>query len=160
MKSLTWIFVLTLPLLIASQEEKEKWQRVYTSESLIIEIEMLKVTFGSTYTGRVRFRTIYAKPQVLHDVELLKYKSRVETIEFKCAKNESGVIKRYPPPTIEYRLYEESLLDEKGKIVKSYEWSPSDWREIKFGSMMAKLSGPACKLIDEKRRNLEHSSFY
>jgi hypothetical protein len=138
-------------VLLAAQGEKEKWQRVYTGEDSIIEINVSKVTFVeynvsrtvtfSTSIGRVGFRTTLSKSEALKETPAVKYKSRLETIEFNCVANR-------------YRLHEATLLDEKGKIVKAFGWDPSaEWREIKHGGMMEKLSGPACKLIDEKRRN-------
>ncbi len=152
MKILPCTLLLLAPLLIAAQDEKEKWQRAYSSEDSIIEIDVSrvtfveyhiskKVTFAATRVGRVRFRTILSKPEAVNEKPAAKYKTRLETIEFNCTEKR-------------YRLYEATLFDAKGKVVKSYEWDPSnDWRELKFGSMMEKLSIPACRLIDEKRRN-------
>jgi hypothetical protein len=139
------------PVLLAAQREKEKWQRVYTGEDSIIEINVSKVTFVEyedsrrvTFgynIGRVGFRTSFAKPEALKENPGVKYKRRLETIEFNCAANR-------------YRLYEATLLDEKGKVVKTFGWDPStEWREIKHGGMMEKLFGPACRLFEEKRRN-------
>jgi hypothetical protein len=140
-------------VLSAAQEKKGTWQRVYTGEDSIIEINVSKVTFVeynasrnvtfSYNTGRVGFRTIYSKPEALKEKPGVKYKSRLETIDFNCAAN-----------TARYRLYEATLLDEKGKVIKTFAWDPSaEWKEIKRGGVMEKLSGAACALIDEKRRN-------
>ena len=153
MRALPCAVLLLAPVLIAAQGEKEKWQRVYTGEDSIIEMELTKVTFGSASIGRVRFRTTFSKPQTLNEKPVVKYKSRLETIEFKC---EMGSVRlgHYPANTTRYRLFEATLLDARGKVVKSLDWDPSeDWREVRFGSMMEKLSYPACKLIEEKRRN-------
>ncbi|HVS80372.1 MAG TPA: surface-adhesin E family protein [Pyrinomonadaceae bacterium] len=153
MKILTCALLLMPAVLFAAQGEKEKWQRVYTGEDSIIEINLSrvtfveynvsrKVTFGYSI-GRVGFRTILSKPEALKEKPAVKYKSRLETIEFNCAAN-----------TTRYRLYEATLLDEKGKVIKTLGWDPSaEWKEIKHGGMMDKLSGAACTLIDEKRRN-------
>jgi hypothetical protein len=138
-------------VLFAAQDQKEKWERVYTGEDSIIEINLSKVAFVGystskevTFaynTGRVGFRTIYSKPEALKETPGVKYKTRLETIEFNCAANR-------------YRLHEATLLDEKGKIAKVFAWDPSaEWKEIKHGGMMDKLSVAACKLIDEKRRS-------
>ena len=153
MKALTCALLLTLPTLLHAQDEKEKWQRVYTSEDSVIEMNLSKVTFGTAHIGRVRFRTIYSQPQTLNEKPVVKYKSRLETIEFQC---EMHAVRYgyYPANATRYRLFEGALLDAKGKAIKSLEWDPSEaWREVRFGSMMEKLSYPACKLIDEKRRN-------
>ena len=152
MRVLPCAVLVLVPVLIAAQEDKEKWQRVYTGEDSIIEIEVSKVTFveynvskkvtfASTRVGRVKFRTIMSKPEALKEKPAVKYKTRLETIEFNCAAKR-------------YRLYEASLFDDKGKLIKTYPWEPSEaWREVRFGSMMEKLAVPACKLIEEKRRN-------
>lgn len=164
MRVLPCALLLIPAVLFAAQEQKEKWQRVYTGEDSIIEIDVSKVTFVEYNvsrkvafgynTGRVGFRTIFSKPEALKEKPAVKYKSRLETIEFQCAKNDPGVIKRVPPDTTRYRLYEASFIDAKGKTLKTYHGNPAeDWISVRFGSMMDKLSGPACKLIEEKRRN-------
>ena len=153
MRVLPCALVMMSALLFAGQREKEKWERVYTGEDSIIEINVSKVTFVeystarkvtfSYDTGRVGFRTIYSKPEVLKEKPGVKYKSRLETIEFNCAAN-----------TARYRLYEATLLDEKSKVIKTFARDPSaEWKEIKRGGVMEKLAGAACALIDEKRRN-------
>ncbi len=43
---------LLAPILIGAQEEKEKWQRVYTGEDSIIEIEVSKVTFVEFHVSK------------------------------------------------------------------------------------------------------------
>jgi hypothetical protein len=112
-----------------------------------------KVTFGVPPVARVRFRTILSHPQTLEQNQTVQYKTRLDTIEFKCQIYVPGS-GNYPVNVTRYRLYEASLLDRKGQVIKSFEWRPSeDWKQVKFGSMMERLSLPACKLIDEKRRN-------
>jgi len=146
------MLLLLQPLLPGPQLEKETWKRVYTSEDSIIELDtsrvvfteynaQKKITFAAVRVGRVTFRTVFSKGATLMDSPPIKYKTRVETIEFNC-------------PAKRYRLYEATLLDSKGKVVRFLERDTSEnWRELRFGSMMEKLSLPACKLIDEKRRN-------
>ena len=151
MRVLPCALLLMSSVLSAAQEKKGTWQRVYTGEDSIIEMNVSKVTFveydvsrNATFsynTGRVGFRTIFSKPEVLKEKPGVKYKSRLETIDFNCATNR-------------YRSYETTLLDEKGKVIKTFGWDPSaEWKEAKHGGMMDKLSVAACKLIDEKRRN-------
>jgi hypothetical protein len=152
-------------VLFAAQGEKPKWQRVYTGEDSIIEIDTSKVTFVEystarkvTFnykTGRVAFRTILSKPEAMNEDPAVKYKTRLETIEFQCNETSKVELRRYPPLSIgRYRHYETTLQDDKGKVVKTYGRGASEeWKEVKFGSMMAKLAGSACDLIDEKRRN-------
>ncbi len=133
------IFILSTA--VGIQEEKEKWQRVYTGDDSIIEMNVSRVTFGDKKIGRVRFHTILSRPQTLKEIPGVKYKSRVETIEFKCIERQ-------------YRVYAATLLDVKGKPIQSYEVEVSEeWKSLKAGGMMEKLFRPACKLIDDKRRN-------
>jgi len=143
--------LLMTALLFPGQREKEKWERVYTGEDSIIEIDSSRVTFvednASTKVtfgysvGRVNLRTIYKQPEALKETPGVKYKTRFETIEFNC-------------PAKRYRLYEATLRDEKGKVIKTMARDPSaEWKVIRPGGMMDKLSVAACKLIDEKRRN-------
>ena len=151
MRVVSYAVLLLAPVLIGAQQEKEKWQRVYTGEDSIIEIDISKVTFVEYNVsrrvtfgyniGRVGFRTTLSKPEGMKEKPTVKYKRRLETIEFNCLANR-------------YRLCQATLLDEKGNVVKVYERNPSeDWKEVRFGSMMEKLAYQACKLIDEKRRN-------
>jgi hypothetical protein len=153
MTGLTCALLVIAPLLIGAQEEKERWQRIYTSEDSIIEMNVSKVTFGAPPVARVRFRTILSRPQTLTGQTIIQYKTRLDTIEFKCETYGAGSL-HDPANATRYRLYEASLLDTKGQVIKSFEWEPSEeWKAVRFGSMMEKLSVPACKVIDEKRRN-------
>jgi len=140
MRILIWL-ILILPAATSSQEEKEKWQRIYTGEDSVIEINVSKVTFGDRNIGRVRFRTVLSKSQAVKNMPAEKYKSRLETIEFKCTEKR-------------YRIYETSLIDSQGKAIQSDEGDLSEeWKVLKRGGMMERLFGPACRLIDEKRLN-------
>ena len=140
MRILTCTLSLMLSALAGSQED-EKWRRIYTFEDAALEMNVSKVSFGTGKIGRVRFRTVLSKPEALKEMSGVKYKSRLETIEFKCAERQ-------------YRVYETSLLDPKGKAIKSFEMGMSEeWKAVKSGSMAGRMYAPACKLIDEKRRN-------
>ena len=123
-------------------QEKEKWERVYTLDDATIAMNTKTVTFAEGGVGRVRFRWNWSKPQPLADASDVKYKSRVETIEFDCAKRR-------------YRLREFTLFDNKSKPILSREVNeePLEWNFLKAGGMMERLYGPACRLIEEKRDN-------
>ena len=163
MKALTATSLLALVMMVPAQDPKEQWQRVYTGEDSVVELETSsvtfveyhlakKVTFASTRAGRVRFRTIFSRLQTLDEKPVIKYKSHYETLEFQCPPRTDSVV--YPRPVVWYRRYEATLRDARGKTVKSYDADAADlWREIKSGSLMEKRSDAACRLIDQKRQN-------
>ena len=117
----------SLPISIRAQQEKEKWQRVYTGEESLIEINVSNFSFEPEGILRVRYRTIMSKPETVKETPGAKYKSRLETIDFKL--NEKR-----------YRLRETTLLDSIGKTVQSYEAnSADDWKILKAGGIMERL---------------------
>src|SRR5262245_5383839 len=135
------ILLLTSLLLLLSNsvvaQKVPEWYRVYTFDGSIIEMNTTNLILGGDI-GRVRFRWTFDEPQVVQGNHQLKYKSRLETIEFKCADGR-------------YRYYEISLLDSAGKTTHSELMSPPyEWREIKSVSVIGTISGPACRLIQEK----------
>lgn len=133
------LLLLMLAVLIAAQE-KDKWRRIYTYEDSTIAMNVSRVTFGLGDDGKVMFRTVWSKPVALKETPGAQFKSRVETIEFRCAERR-------------FRISEATLFDSDGKAVKSYEVDPSTkWEFVKSGGMMERLFGPACSLINEKRR--------
>lgn len=96
----------------------------------------------------VKWQRVYTVP----------YKSRLETIEYVCEPSQNVLFSEnvLPAPSFarQYRVYETTLLDAKGTVIEHISSDPSaEWKEVRFGSMMEKLSIPACKLIYEKRRN-------
>jgi hypothetical protein len=133
--------LLPLLLLVAlvPAQEKDKWERVYTLEDATIAMNSTAVEVAEGGLGRVRFRWNFSKPQSLDDSS--KYKTRIETVEFNCDRRR-------------YRLVAYTLLDSKGKAVftKELEESEREWKSVKAGGMMERLFGPACRLIQEKRR--------
>jgi hypothetical protein len=140
MRILVCALLLLLPALIAAQD-KDKWERVYTLEDATIAMNSTKVeVLEGGGIGRVQFRWNFAKLQSLDGSSEVKYKTRVESIEFNCDRRR-------------YRLITYTLFDQKGKSVfsKELETWEREWKFIKAGSMMERLFGPACKLIQEKR---------
>jgi hypothetical protein len=136
--------ILILPLLLLlsiSPQEKDKWERVYTLEDATIALNSAKVEFGEDGMGRVQFRWNYSKLQSLDNSSEARYKTRVEKVAFNCDRRR-------------YRLISYTLLDEKGKTVFAKELEPveMEWKFVKPGGMMERLLGPACKIIEEKKR--------
>lgn len=141
MRTLICSFLLLLLPASISPQEKEKWERVYTLEDATIAMNTTKVEFVGSDIGRVQFRWNYSRPQSVDTSTETKYKTRVETVEFNCARRR-------------YRLTAFTLLDSKGKAVFSKELEPNEleWKFVKPGGMMERLLGPACELIMEKRK--------
>jgi hypothetical protein len=118
-------------------QEKSKWRRVYTYDDSFIEMEVIKLSFGNF--GRVRFRTVYDKPETLRGITGVKYKSHIEDMELMCAQRR-------------YRVTGTDFLDARGKVIRSYKADESEgWKVVRFGSMMEKLFVPACRMIAEKK---------
>ena len=131
-----WLLV-SLPALLIAQE-KDKWKRIYTFEDAKVEMNVSNVTFGLGEDARVHFRWTLAEPANVTQKSGTKYKSRVEVIEFVCMERR-------------YRLVEVMLYDAKGNLILTDD-AAGEWKYLKAGSMMARLFGPACSLINEKQR--------
>jgi len=115
-------------------QAKPEWQRLYTGDDSVIDLDVASLRFDSGHILRVRFRTILSKAESLNRQSETKYKSRLESVEFKLASSQ-------------YRYREMSLLDAAGKIVWSDEPNPTqEWRTFKEGGMMKRLFDAACQL--------------
>lgn len=131
------LFLLLLFLLAPDPLPAQKttdWQRVYTFEESFIEMNTSNVILGGDI-GRVTFRWRFDQPQQVRGYPGLNYKSRVETIEFRCADER-------------YRYYEVTLIDPNGKPIHSQLMAPPyAWRQIKTDSVIASMSASACPII-------------
>src|SRR5215831_1128563 len=132
-------FQLTALLLISFSfvraQKLSEWSRVYTFDESIIEMNTSRVVLGGDI-GRVTFRWTFAQPEALPGNVNSKYKSRLETVEFRCSDHL-------------YRYYEVNLLDSNGKTISSELMRPPyTWRPIKPSTVMATISIPACELIN------------
>src|SRR5215471_6451720 len=131
-------FLPTALLLIScsfvSAQKLHEWSRVYTFDESIIEMNTSRVVLGGDI-GRITFRWIFNQPEPLPGNANAKYKTRLETVEFKC-------------PDHLYRYYEVSLLDSNGKTISTELMRPPyTWRPIKLSAVMSTISIPACALI-------------
>jgi hypothetical protein len=128
-----WLLCM-LPNSICAQGEKDLWRRVYTGEESLIEVNVPSLTLDVGYILRVRFRTVLSKPETLKEKPETKYKSRLETVEFKLTEKR-------------YRFQEIVLLDSAGKTVQAYEANAAEeWRVLKYGGMMQRLFDAARQL--------------
>lgn len=112
---------------IQAQETKDKWRRVFTGEDSIIELNVSSPRFVPSHIMRVEFRTTFSKPEKLSSTSDLRYKSRLETIDFKLNEHR-------------YRLFQTTIMDEAGKALSSYKATTDDeWRVVKPGGVMERL---------------------
>jgi hypothetical protein len=140
LKSHSCALLLIVAVFVVAQEKNE-WRRIFTYEDgTVLELNTSKVTFGLGKIGRVKLRVVWAKPEKVTGMPGVEYKTRLETVEFKCTQRR-------------FRRDEMILLDTQGKPVYSYTGKMSDeWEELRPKSLMNRVFDPACALIDEKRR--------
>jgi len=121
----------------AQQTQKgNKWVRVYTYDDAVVEMEEVAFTFGEF--GRVRFRTVFDKPQPMRGKPDARYKTIVEDMELDCVERV-------------YRVAEATFLDRKGDVLQSYKPDdPGPWKSAR-SFMMSRLAGPACRMIAKKK---------
>jgi len=119
-----------------AQRQSSEWQRVYTFDDSIIEMNTANVTILGNIAF-VRFRWTFDQPQVIDGQSQLKYYSRLELFEFNCTDNR-------------FRPYETALLDLAGKAIRYEASDPqAKWRTTS-GIMMDKLMASACELMRTK----------
>ena len=110
-----------------AQEIKDKWQRVYTGEDSIIEINESNHSFEPGRVMRVEIRTTLTKPEKISSTSETRYKTRLEKIDFRLTGKQ-------------YRVFETTIIDAAGKTLSSYQTqSAEDWRVIKPNGIMERL---------------------
>lgn len=127
---LLFAFVLC-PARLVAQQTKDKWQRVYTGEESVIDVNASNLKFEPDHILRVQFRTILSDPETLPGTPGVKYKTRLEVLDFQ-------------PNHRRYRMFETTLLDANGKELQSYSTSqPQEWRGLKAGGVTERLFNAA-----------------
>ncbi|HWP55701.1 MAG TPA: serine hydrolase domain-containing protein [Pyrinomonadaceae bacterium] len=116
------VVFLTLSWSLSVAAQADKWQRVYTAEEFIVDVKPSTLTYQPGGVLRLQFRTSFSKPEQLNGNS--KYKTRLETIEFRADKR--------------YRYYETVLLDATGKAVATYPLA-QDWKTFKPGGVTNRL---------------------
>ena len=112
-------------------QAKDKWERVYTGEEAVIEINASSLKFEPDYILRAQFRTILSHPETLPGTSDAKYKARLEVLDFKMNQRQ-------------YRMFETTLLDTRGNELQSYSTSDlRQWRVIKEGGVTERLFNAA-----------------
>jgi len=134
---LTSILLGTFPLVGA--QTSPAWERVYTFDTSIIEMNSELVTYGGKDIAHVRFRWTFDEPEGLNSDPHIKYKSQLEVLELQCTD------KRYRP-------YEITYFDENEKPLRKEEMNPPGaWRQFGSSAIMDSLFTAGCELIGRKR---------
>ena len=124
------VLIWWLSLSVTARAESEHWRRVFTSEFFLVAINPASVSFEPNYILRARFRTVYSRPEAIIGQPGKKYKSRIETFEFRSTDRR-------------YRIYEASLLDSSGKVVASSINLSGDWKIVKAGAITERMADAA-----------------
>ena len=110
-----------------AQAPGAKWERIFTGDDAVIEVNRSSLTLLENRLLRVSFRTVYKKPQSLPGQANPKYKSQTETTELRL-------------DNLSYRFVKTTLVDDSGKEVVTRQAKPAEpWRVMKQGGMMEKL---------------------
>jgi hypothetical protein len=113
---------------------KEPWQRVYTGDDSVIELNTATARFGPGNLLRVEFRTVLSKAESIAGQGNAKYKTRLEKIDFRLTDRR-------------YRFIEISLLDSSGKTIQTKTTDASEeWRLVKPGGITERLYDAAAAL--------------
>lgn len=114
------------------------WQRVFTAEEFIVDVDPASLTFQPNHTLRAKFRTMFLTSQSTGGEPSKRYEDRIDTLEFRpfnqqtavnvpaLADHKKAVLARSTGGG--YRVVATSFLDSTGKIVKSVQDSASDWK--------------------------------
>jgi hypothetical protein len=132
------LFTIVLTLNSIAVKAQSEWNRVYTFDESMIEMNTSLVTSISKDVSRVRFRWTFNEPQSLSGTPVTRYQSQLEVMEVNCS------LKRF-------RRYHLTFFDAAGTIVRIND-SPGEWRRAPIGSMTEKLFASGCELIEKKTR--------
>ena len=124
------VVILLLWWSVSVAAQSHKWQRVFTGEDFIVDVKPSTLTYQPGRVVRLQFRTVLSKPEPLDGKS--KYKTRVETIEFRSDKR--------------YRYYETTLLDSADRTLATYPLS-HEWKTFKAGGITNRLYDTAISLL-------------
>jgi hypothetical protein len=115
-------------------QAKDQWQRAYTGDGSVIELNTATLRFAPGGVLRAEFRTVFANAESTGGDRGVKYKTRLETIDFRLSDRR-------------YRFAEISLLDPGGKLIQTKTAEGSeDWRVLKPGGVTERLFNAAYAL--------------
>ena len=112
-------------------QAKGQWHRAYTGDGSVIEVNTSTLKFAPERVLRAEFRTVFSKAESTGGDRAVKYKTRLETIDFRLKDRR-------------YRFVEISLLDPSGKLIQTKTADGSeDWRVLKPGGITERLFNAA-----------------
>lgn len=112
---------------VGAQQGQPRWQRVYTGDDSVIELNGSSIKFEPENVVRATYRTVLSKPENLAEKTGAKYRSRMETVVFASTGRR-------------YRFDEVRWLDAKDNVVHSYQVAPNaDWKVFKEGGVINRM---------------------
>lgn len=112
---------------VGAQQGSLRWQRVYTGDDSVIELNGSSLKFEPDNVLRATYRTVLSKPESLAEKTGAKYKSRVETVVFASSGRR-------------YRFDEVSWLDVDGNLVHTYHAAANaEWKVFKEGGIINRM---------------------
>jgi hypothetical protein len=115
-------------------QSKGQWQRAYTGDGSVIEVNTATLKFAPERVLRADFRTVFSHAESTGGDREVKYKTRLKTIDFRLTDRR-------------YRFVEISLLDSGGKPIQTKTTDGSeDWRVLKPGGVTERLFTAASAL--------------
>jgi hypothetical protein len=132
---IAFLLLLLLSSVSALAQRQPEWQRVYTFDESVIDMNTRHIFTTGPGVGSATFRWTFNKPEVYSSDSRILYKTRFEIIEFNC-------------PDKQFRTDEVTLLDSGGRIVRSegMHWL-ADWTKNNSSAVMSTLAASACALI-------------
>lgn len=128
------VFLFSVTAVVAQQPSE--WSRVHTFDDSIIEMNTSLLTPVTKDVTRARFRWTFDELQTLSGTPALKYKSKLEVLEFSCSQNLA-------------RTYHVTFYSADGSIVRIDD-RPGEWRNVHDSGMLEKFSAAACDLVTKK----------
>ena len=120
---------------------KEKWQRIATYEDSTVDLNVANVIFSTAFSGRLRFRITLSKAIPLSKGFAVKYKSVIETVEFKCDVRQ-------------YRVNKVEMFDGRGEEIDlAQREAENEWKEVRNTGIWERLYKSGCELIRVRKRN-------
>jgi hypothetical protein len=102
-----------------SQNNGDQWLRVVTYEDSVVDLGRTSLVLEEGGIIRAAFKTTLIKDEAVPGKDDLKYRSRLDLIEFNSAEHL-------------YRVFESSFIDTHGKVVMSAAANGTeDWKPIR-----------------------------